>query len=112
MSDTPRTDDLWGKHSGTNAELAKDAIVLCGDLEREVQGWKTKWECAVEMAAIAEIERDDLRRQLTEEYRATNTLINEIGNKRMVIAVLKSRIATALKIIGQTPPVDTPGGEG
>lgn len=32
---TPETDAVWKKHSGTNAELATDAIALCGKLERE-----------------------------------------------------------------------------
>lgn len=32
---TPETDAAWEKHSGTNAELAIDAIALCGKLERE-----------------------------------------------------------------------------
>lgn len=34
-TDTPETDALWEKHSGTNAELAIEAIEKCGLLERE-----------------------------------------------------------------------------
>ena len=29
----------------------------------EILGWKNKWECAVEMAARAEVERDEAREQ-------------------------------------------------
>ena len=36
----------------------------------EILGWKNKWECAVEMAARAEVERDEAREALKhiEEY--------------------------------------------
>jgi hypothetical protein len=30
----------------------------------EILGWKNKWECAVEMAARAEVERDEAREEL------------------------------------------------
>jgi deoxyribodipyrimidine photolyase len=31
------------------------------DARHEIEGWRNKWECAVEMAARAEIERDEAR---------------------------------------------------
>ena len=33
-------------------------------LQDDIAGWETKWKCAVEMAAIAENERDELKQQL------------------------------------------------
>ena len=44
---------------------ALDAV--CDTLDEhanEIQGWQNKWECAVEMAARAELERDELRTAL------------------------------------------------
>jgi hypothetical protein len=29
-------------------------------MHMHVEGWQNKWECAVEMAALAEVERDQL----------------------------------------------------
>ena len=33
-------------------------------LQDDIAGWETKWKCAVDMAAIAENERDELKQQL------------------------------------------------
>ena len=71
MSDrpTPETDSIirnaqTADHSPTR--LAATLTVKCGNLERErneaqneILGWENKWECAVEMAARAELERDE-----------------------------------------------------
>jgi len=63
MSDTPETD-------AEHAQFAMGGFTLdfCRKLERErdearheIKGWRNKWECAVEMAARAEIERDEAR---------------------------------------------------
>lgn len=79
MSDTPETDEIE-KHDGITI---RDSVTTCGDesssvyinviharqLERErdearntIVGWENKWKCAVDMAARAEIERDDAQR--------------------------------------------------
>ena len=55
-------DDGYHIHNG---EEARDLVELLNDLERDIAGWETKWKCAVEMAAIAENERDMLRSLLT-----------------------------------------------
>ena len=76
MSDTPETDEIE-KHDGITI---RDSVTTCGDesssvyinviharqLERErdkarntIVGWENKWKCAVDMAARAELERDD-----------------------------------------------------
>ena len=34
------------------------------NLQDDIAGWETKWKCAVDMAAIAENERDELKGQL------------------------------------------------
>jgi hypothetical protein len=78
MSDTPETDAAikaqseWKRPfvSYTMGGVTYDGPVatLCRKLERErdearheIKGWRNKWECAVEMAARAEIERDEAR---------------------------------------------------
>ena len=89
MSDTPRTDDLArGNHvvptefaEGLERELAplwqslrdsQDEVLRLtfenrelsqgGDVARnEILGWKNKWTCAIDMAARAELERDQLK---------------------------------------------------
>lgn len=48
-----------------NGEEARDLVEIMNGLERDIAGWETKWKCAVEMAAIAENERDMLRSLLT-----------------------------------------------
>ena len=47
-----------------NGEEARALVDLLNGLERDIAGWETKWKCAVEMAAIAENERDELKEQL------------------------------------------------
>lgn len=34
------------------------------NLQDDIAGWETKWKCAVDMAAIAENDRDELKEQL------------------------------------------------
>lgn len=85
MSDTPETDAAikdqseWKRqfvsYTNTMDGVTYDGPVaaLCRKLERErdearheIEGWRNKWECAVEMAARAEIELDDLRGRLND----------------------------------------------
>ena len=47
-----------------NGEEARALVELLNSLERDIAGWETKWKCAVEMAARAENERDELKQQL------------------------------------------------
>ncbi len=86
MSDTPETDAAWGEQ--------KDMVLLCRKLERErddlmsqdyrtegramrycqerdearndIIGWENKWKFAVDMAARAELERDDALNKIKE----------------------------------------------
>ena len=48
--------------------------VTQAEAEREIQGWKNKWECAVEMAARAENDRDNYRELLIRIYNDINVL--------------------------------------
>lgn len=41
-------------------------IYAKNELHREIEGWRNKWECAVEMAARAENERDEAREKLAD----------------------------------------------
>jgi len=82
VSDTPRTDDLArGNHvvptefaEGLERELAplwqslrdsQDEVLRLvfenRELSNEIHGWKNKWTCAIDMAARAELERDQLK---------------------------------------------------
>jgi len=63
--------DEWRK----KFELSVDAVEIAArlaraeserdDARREILGWENKWKAAVEMAALAENERDRLREKLT-----------------------------------------------
>jgi uncharacterized coiled-coil DUF342 family protein len=44
------------------------------EAKHEIEGWKNKWECAVEMAARAENERDEYRALLIKLYNDINVL--------------------------------------
>lgn len=48
------------KFAQENHDLRKTIF----DLRNEIEGWKNKWTCAVEMAAKAENERDTLKKEL------------------------------------------------
>ena len=69
MSDTPETDALVPQF--LNGGEIPDVFALCRKLEQErdeardaIVGWEKKWNIAVEMAAIAENERDLLKEDL------------------------------------------------
>jgi hypothetical protein len=75
MSDTPETDACL---SAARGESLED---LCRKLERErdearheIEGWRNKWECAVEMAARAEVERDEAR-ELAQQMSESNQVL-------------------------------------
>ena len=44
------------------------------EARHEIEGWQNKWECAVEMAARAENERDEYRSLLIRIYNDINVL--------------------------------------
>lgn len=61
------------KRADYNLDLAKKARDLWEECERErdearneIEGWRNKWECAVEMAAIAEVKKDEIIQKLKE----------------------------------------------
>jgi hypothetical protein len=63
MSDTPETDKLltdWmqgvTKDLPNFVEFARKLERERDEAREEIIGWKNKWECAVEMAARAELE--------------------------------------------------------
>jgi hypothetical protein len=73
MSDTPETDAFMTRIRGIDGDKHWVPANTSRRLERErdearheIEGWRNKWECAVEMAARAENERDDLRDRLNE----------------------------------------------
>lgn len=52
------------KFAQENHELQEHVLNLCA----EIEGWKNKWECAVQMAANADVEQSTLKKEL---HRAT-----------------------------------------
>jgi uncharacterized protein with PIN domain len=48
----------------------------------EITGWKNKWECAVEMAARAEVERDEAREALRELWQIADAYIPQIDEEQ------------------------------
>jgi len=75
---TPETDSIirnaqTADHPPTR--LAATLTVKCGKLERErdeardaILGWENKWKCAIDMAARAELERDEALKCAKEYY--------------------------------------------
>jgi len=69
MNNTPETDALVPQF--LNGGEIPDVFALCRKLEQErdeardaIVGWEKKWNMAIEMAAIAENERDLLKEDL------------------------------------------------
>jgi hypothetical protein len=68
MSDTPETDAFVKElHDDFDVELAEMTSharrlerKLC-EARHEIEGWRNKWDCAVEMGALAQVERDEAR---------------------------------------------------
>jgi hypothetical protein len=75
MSDTPETDSktnaTFGNHSCATvlADFARKLERERDEARHEIEGWSNKWNIAVEMAARAEIERDEAR-ELAHRYRS------------------------------------------
>jgi hypothetical protein len=59
LSDTPETDNLARGNHVVPTEWAEQLEKECNEARHEIEGWRNKWECAVVMAARAEIERDE-----------------------------------------------------
>ena len=83
MSDTPETDDQPIIYPLNELQCQ----VLCVDLEfarklererdeaqHEIEGWRNKWHCAVEMAATAQVERDEAR-ELAQQMSDSNQVL-------------------------------------
>ena len=67
---TPETDAAWAAESGNGLNEVKE---ISRKLERErdeardaILGWENKWKCAVDMAARAELERDEALSKLND----------------------------------------------
>jgi len=48
----------------------------------EITAWKNKWECAVEMAARAAVERDEAREALRELWQTADAYIPQIDEEQ------------------------------
>ena len=72
LNDVRKERDEWKKKFiQQNKELGCEMMDPGGtiwdyakNLQDDIAGWETKWKCAVDMAAIAENERDELKEQL------------------------------------------------
>jgi hypothetical protein len=63
-----------------NEVFAEENIALqntVDDLKGQIEGWENKWKCAVDMAARAQIERDDALKLRDKWHRKWWTLRNE-----------------------------------
>jgi hypothetical protein len=58
---TPQTDNLALGNHVVPTEWAEQLERERDEARHEIEGWRNKWECAVEMAARAEVERDEAR---------------------------------------------------
>jgi hypothetical protein len=61
LSDTPETDNLARGNHVVPTEWAEKLERERDEARHEIKGWRNKWGCAVEMAARAEVERDEAR---------------------------------------------------
>ena len=64
-----------------NKRISGELLVKLQDIDRdinearhEIEGWRNKWECAVEMAARAENQRDEYKALLIRIYNDINVL--------------------------------------
>jgi hypothetical protein len=48
--------------------------VTHAEAQMEIEGWRNKWECAIEMAARAEVERDEAR-ELAQQMSESNQVL-------------------------------------
>lgn len=67
------------------------------ELSQSIEGWENKWKCAVEMAARAELERDDALDDAKEYHIKMVGLINERNDAREDAKLLSERL-TALEL--------------
>lgn len=83
MSDTPETDAFIVQNTTNEGPTGVKWRSHAERLERErdearheIEGWKNKWDCAVTMAARAEIERDEAIRQRDETNKSSKFAVD------------------------------------
>jgi hypothetical protein len=84
MSDTPETDAVWQggdtiKQVMTSRRLERER----DEAKHEIEGWSNKWNYAVEMAARAEVERDEARGAIKNYYGAKGRYNSQIAAAKM-----------------------------
>jgi hypothetical protein len=92
MSDTPETNSIIRNAQASDhppTRLAATLTVKCEKLERErdearddILGWENKWKCAIDMAARAELERDEALEDAKKYHIKMVNLINERNDAR------------------------------
>lgn len=70
---------------------------MSDDEQNAIIGWENKWKCAIEMAARAEIERDDALDDAKKYHIQMVKLINERNDAREDAKLLAERL-TALEL--------------
>jgi hypothetical protein len=100
-------DELIEENKKLNKEvedLIRQRPLLIEDFKRErdearnnIEGWENKWRCAVDMAARAELERDDALDDAKEYHIKMVGLINERNDAREDARLLSERL-TALEL--------------
>jgi len=70
MSNTPETDKAermaYSQEYMVPTEFARKLERERDEARNDIVGWENKWKCAVDMAARAELERDDAFNKLKE----------------------------------------------
>jgi hypothetical protein len=77
LSDTLETDNLARGNHVVPTEWAEQLERERDEARHEIEGWRNKWECAVVMAARAEIERDEARDMVEKLTQQGLTLMDE-----------------------------------
>jgi hypothetical protein len=70
-SKTPETYYIAGGNHVFPTEWAEQLERERDEARHEIEGWRNKWDCAIDMAARAEIERDEAIRQRDETNKSS-----------------------------------------
>lgn len=109
MSDTPETDSktnaTFGNHSCATvlADFARKLERERDEARHEIEGWKNKFNCAVEMSARAENESEEQARLLGMSADREESLRGKLFMLERELAKLKEAAKSVVEV-WETPP--------
>jgi hypothetical protein len=109
MNDTPETDSktkhAFGNHSCATvlADFARKLERERDEARNEIQGWRNKFDCAVEMAARAENESEEQARLLSMSAEREEFLRGKLFTLERELAKLKNAAKSVVEV-WETPP--------